>query len=50
MKIWEELKAKYQAHVAGQPQVDITITLPDGKTIPGKAWKTTPYEIAMGIR
>jgi threonyl-tRNA synthetase len=49
IKIWEELKAKYQAHIASQPQVDITITLPDGKTLPGKAWKTTPNEIAMGI-
>jgi hypothetical protein len=44
------LKAKHQAFLAAQPQVDITITLPDGKKIPGKSWKTTPNEIAMGIR
>lgn len=28
---------------------DITVTLPDGKTVPGKSWITTPYEIAKGI-
>ncbi len=50
IKIWEELKTKYQDHIASQPQVDITITLPDGKTLPGKSWKTTPNDIAMGIR
>ncbi|CAF3787285.1 unnamed protein product, partial [Rotaria magnacalcarata] len=49
IKIWQELKAKYQDYVAAQPQVDITITLPDGKKLPGKSWKTTPHEIAMGI-
>jgi threonyl-tRNA synthetase len=50
IKIWEELKTKYNDYVASQPQVDIIITLPDGKTVSGKAWKTTPNEIAMGIR
>ncbi|CAF1410559.1 unnamed protein product [Adineta steineri] len=49
IKIWEELKTKYQNRVASQPQVDITITLPDGKALPGKSWKTTPNDIAMGI-
>ncbi|CAF1361935.1 unnamed protein product, partial [Rotaria sordida] len=49
IKIWEELKTKYQNYVASQPQVDITITLPDGKKLPAKAWKTTPNEIAQGI-
>ncbi|CAF2400450.1 unnamed protein product [Rotaria sp. Silwood2] len=49
IKVWEELKTKYQNYVAAQPQVDITITLPDGKKLPGKAWKTTPNEIAQGI-
>jgi threonyl-tRNA synthetase len=50
IKIWEELKLKYKDYVASQPRVDITITLPDGKTLPGKAWQTTPNEIATGIR
>ena len=50
IKIWEELKVKYQDYVASQSQTDITITLPDGKALTGKAWKTTPHEIAQGIR
>ena len=50
IKIWEELKAKYHAHAASQPQTDISITLPDGKILSGKSWKTTPNEIAQGIR
>ena len=25
------------------------ITLPDGKQIEGQSWKTTPYEVALGI-
>merc|ERR1712106_1172335 len=24
-------------------------TLPDGKTVPGQSWRTTPYDIAAGI-
>ena len=28
----------------------IKITLPDGKEVDGKAWQTTPYEIAASIR
>lgn len=49
IKIWDELREKYQQQVASQPREDITITLPDGKTIPGKSWQTTPLEIAQGI-
>ena len=28
----------------------IKITLPDGKEVDGLSWKTTPYEVAQGIR
>ena len=28
----------------------IKITLPDGKEVEGQSWRTTPYEIAQGIR
>ena len=28
----------------------IKITLPDGKEVEGLSWKTTPYEVAQGIR
>ena len=27
----------------------ITITLPDGNTVAGESWKTTPYDVASGI-
>lgn len=43
------MKAKYKEHVAAQPRVDIKITLPDGKQVPGTSWQTTPNDIAMGI-
>ena len=32
-----------------KPHTDITITLPDGTQKPGKAWETTPMNIAEGI-
>ena len=28
----------------------IKVTLPDGSIVEGKAWQTTPYDIAVGIR
>ena len=28
----------------------IKIKLPDGKEVDGKAWQTTPYEVAVSIR
>ena len=34
---------------AAKVPVDITVTLPDGKTVPGQSWRTTPYDIASGI-
>jgi threonyl-tRNA synthetase len=50
IKIWNELKTKYNEQLAAQTQVDISITLPDGKIMPGKSWKTTPNDIAQSIR
>jgi threonyl-tRNA synthetase len=32
-----------------KPREDITISLPDGKKIPGKSWETTPASIALSI-
>lgn len=29
---------------------DITVTFPDGRQVQGKAWKTTPFELAVAIR
>jgi len=49
MEMFDRLKAEYDVFVAAQERKDISITLPDGKVVPGKAWETTPYEVAKGI-
>ncbi|WVQ78227.1 threonine-tRNA ligase [Cryptococcus sp. DSM 104549] len=49
IKIYDEYKAKYDAHVAAQPREPITITFPDGKTAEGTSWETTPLQLARGI-
>lgn len=49
-KLWQELKADYDKWLAAQPQDPIKVTLPDGKQVEGQAWKTTPYDVAKGIR
>lgn len=50
LQLWDKLKKEHNDWILKQDQKDITITLPDGKQIPGKSWKTTPYEVAAGIR
>jgi threonyl-tRNA synthetase len=47
--MWDRLKLERNDWIAAQPRDPITITLPDGKEIPGTSWSTTPYEIASGI-
>jgi len=47
--MWDRLKAEQDAMLAAKESVDITVTLPDGKQVPGKSWRTTPYEVACGI-
>jgi threonyl-tRNA synthetase len=47
--MWDRLKAEQDAEMAAKVPVDITVTLPDGKTVPGQSWRTTPYDIASGI-
>merc|ERR1712038_735197 len=37
------------AKIAAEVPKPITVTLPDGKTVAGETWRTTPYEIALGI-
>ncbi len=27
----------------------ISVTLPDGKQVAGESWRTTPYDVALGI-
>lgn len=50
MSIWDRLKAEYEAELAKKPSIPITVTLPDGKEIEAQSWKTTPYDVAKGIR
>ncbi|CAF0941858.1 unnamed protein product [Didymodactylos carnosus] len=49
IKLWDELKAKRQVFLESQKQEEITVTLPDGKTMPAISWKTTPLDIAQSI-
>ena len=48
--LWDKLKKEYDDWVAEQERVPIKVTLPDGKVVEGKAWETTPYDVAKGIR
>ena len=49
LRIWDRIKAENDARIKALPREAITITLPDGKEIPGTTWETTPYEVASGI-
>merc|ERR1712004_55911 len=52
LKIWDEVRAKHNQEMErkqNEESKDITLTLPDGKEIPGKSWITTPHDIAHGI-
>ncbi len=49
--MWDRLKAKrvrWEEEKAAENKA-IKITLPDGKSVDGVAWKTTPYDVACGI-
>lgn len=48
--MWEKFKLQYEADLAAKIPFPIKITLPDGKIIEGQSWRTTPYEVAKGIR
>lgn len=50
IELWDKYKAEYIEQVAAKPDMSIVVTLPDGKTVEAKAWRTTPYDIAKGIR
>lgn len=47
--LWDRLKKERDEWIASQSNQSIQITLPDGKVVEGQSWKTTPYEVAMGI-
>ena len=48
--MWAKLKKEYDDWVAAQDPTPITVTLPDGKAVEANAWRTTPYDVAKGIR
>jgi threonyl-tRNA synthetase len=47
--LWDKLKAEREEWLAKQVPEPIKITLPDGKEVDGESWRTTPYDIAVGI-
>merc|ERR1719341_2092543 len=47
--LWTKLKAERVEWLAQQKREPITITLPDGKEVPGESWTTTPYDVALTI-
>ena len=47
--LFEKLKAKYDTEVAAKERSPIKVTLSNGKVIDGKAWETTPYDVAGQI-
>lgn len=50
LNLWEKLKAEKDAEVAAKIETAVNVTLPDGKIVEGIAWKTSPYDVARGIR
>lgn len=49
IKMFDELKTKYDAMVAAQPQEPIKILLADGRIMDGTSWKTHPMDIAKMV-
>jgi len=45
----EKIKARNSAMMTGVDKPAITVTLPDGKQMPGVAWETTPLAIAGAL-
>ncbi|CAH8442485.1 unnamed protein product [Heterobilharzia americana] len=48
-ELWNRLKKEHDDFIASQPRSPIEITLPDGSIVDGKAWETTPMEVAKNI-
>ncbi len=49
LDLFDRLYKEQQEEYAKKPHDDIEITMPDGTVKPGKAYETTPAEIAKGI-
>ena len=47
--MFDRLKAEHDKKVATFERKPIKVTLPDGKVVEGKAWETTPYDVAAQI-
>uniref|UniRef100_A0A7S2SGE3 Probable threonine--tRNA ligase, cytoplasmic n=1 Tax=Rhizochromulina marina TaxID=1034831 RepID=A0A7S2SGE3_9STRA len=47
--IFDAIKARREEEMSSVRQEAIVVTLPDGKTVDGLAWKTSPMDIALGI-
>ncbi|KAK3384789.1 hypothetical protein B0H63DRAFT_471587 [Podospora didyma] len=49
IELFDRLFKEQQDHLATKPHDEILITMPDGSVKPGKAYETTPADIAKGI-
>ena len=47
--IFDRLKGIQQQELDAKVREDIEITFPDGRVVPGKAWETTPSDVALSI-
>ncbi|KAI5705070.1 hypothetical protein M8J75_011574 [Diaphorina citri] len=47
--LWDKLKKQYDEEIAAKAPEEIQVTLPDGKIVPAKSWRTTSYDVAAGI-
>jgi len=53
LTLYTKLKAEHDAlqeERAAENSRAIKVTLPDGKEVDAESWKTTPYQVACGIR
>lgn len=53
LALYTKLKAEHDALMAERAAKNsraIKVTLPDGKVVEAESWKTTPYQVACGIR
>jgi len=46
IELFEKLKTEYDAKIAAKDPTPIKVSLSDGKVMDGKAWRTSPYDIA----
>jgi len=49
LKVWEKFVTAHKERIEKEPKKPIKIELPDGKVKDGKAFETTPMDIAQGI-